>query len=215
MKKSILISACLIAAIFAVGCSSGTTASAGGGGQAAASSSCDASAKSPDAFKARFDTSKGALVVEVHREWSPSGADRFYNLIKCGFYNDARFFRIVPGFVVQWGISKDPKVSAEWREKVIPDDPVTQTNGRGFVVFATSGPNSRTTQLFINLGDNARLDGMGFSPFGKVIEGMDVVDQLYSGYGERPDQGMMQSQGNAYLKAQFPELDYIKSTKVE
>ncbi|HYL77712.1 MAG TPA: peptidylprolyl isomerase, partial [Bryobacteraceae bacterium] len=115
----------------------------------------------------------------------------------------------------QWGISRDPKIAAEWRDKNIQDDPVTQSNVRGFISFATRGPNTRTTQLFINFGDNARLDSMGFAPFGKVMEGMEVVDQIYSGYGENPQQQLIESQGNAYLKAQFPELDYIKTTKVE
>jgi len=153
--------------------------------------------------------------VEVHRDWAPNGADRFYELVTSGFYDEGRFFRVVPEFMVQWGISRDPKIAAEWRDKNIQDDPVTQSNVRGFISFATRGPNTRTTQLFINFGDNARLDSMGFAPFGKVIEGMEIVDQIYSGYGETPQQGMIETQGNAYLKAQFPQLDYIKTTKVE
>ena len=172
-------------------------------------------AKAPDQFKVRFETSKGPFVVEVHRDWSPNGADRFYELVQSGFFNDSRFFRIVPGFIVQWGINKDPKVAAEWRSKNIPDDPVRQSNLRGYITYAMAGKNTRTTQLFINLADNPALDQQGFSPFGKVVEGMETIQNLYSGYGEAPDQTMIQTQGNAYLESQFPQLDYIKSTKVE
>lgn len=172
-------------------------------------------AKAPDQFKVRFETSKGPFVVEVHRDWSPNGADRFYELVQSGFFNDSRFFRIVPGFIVQWGINKDPKVAAEWRSKNIPDDPVRQSNLRGYITYAMAGKNTRTTQLFINLADNPALDQQGFSPFGKVVEGMETIQNLFSGYGEAPDQTMIQTQGNAYLESQFPQLDYIKSTKVE
>ncbi|HEV2689357.1 MAG TPA: peptidylprolyl isomerase [Bryobacteraceae bacterium] len=207
MKKSTLILVCLVFLMAFAGCSSNSTSASGQAG--------GAPAKSPDVYKARFDTSKGAFVVEVHRDWAPNGADRFHELVTSGFYNEARFFRVVPGFVVQWGISADPKVAEKWREKNIQDDPATQSNLRGFITFATRGPNTRTTQLFINLADNARLDAMGFSPFGKVIEGMDIVDQLYSGYGETPQQQLIETQGNEYLKGQFPQLDYIKTTKVE
>jgi len=183
------------------GCSSSSTGSAG--------------ATAPAEFKVRFDTSKGPFVLEVHREWAPNGVDRFYELVKNNFFNDARFFRVVPGFVVQWGIHKDPKVSAEWRDKNIPDDPVKQSNLRGYITYAMRGPNTRTTQLFINLADNASLDGQGFAPFGKVTEGFEVVQNLNAEYGQTPDQGLIQSQGNAYLEPQFPRLDYIKSTKIE
>ncbi len=178
-------------------------------------SSSGTSAAPPSEFKVKFDTSKGVFVVQVHRDWAPLGAARFYELVKSGFYDDARFFRVVPGFVVQWGISKDPKVTAEWREKRITDDPVKETNRPATITFATSGANTRTTQLFINLGPNGRLDAMGFSPFGEVIEGMDVVSNLYSGYGEQPDQSLIESQGNAYLESSFPNLDYIKTARVE
>jgi peptidyl-prolyl cis-trans isomerase A (cyclophilin A) len=198
MKKSTLLLVSLVFLMFVSGCAGGGTPK-----------------KAPDLFKVRFDTSKGPFVVEVHRDWAPNGADRFYELVTSGFYDEGRFFRVVPGFMVQWGISRDPKIAAEWRDKNIQDDPVTQSNVRGYISFATRGPNTRTTQLFINFADNARLDGMGFAPFGKVIEGIEVVDQIYSGYGESPQQGMIESQGNAYLKAQFPQLDYIKTTKVE
>jgi peptidyl-prolyl cis-trans isomerase A (cyclophilin A) len=177
--------------------------------------------QAPATYKARFTTSKGDFVIEVTRDWAPQGADRFYNLVKHGFFNDARFFRAIEGFMVQFGINGDPAVSAKWREATIPDDPVKQSNKRGYVTFATSGPNSRTTQLFINFGSNANLDGMGFAPFGKVVTGMDVVDALYKGYGEGapsgsgPNQGRIQGEGNAYLNRDFPKLDWVKEAKIE
>jgi peptidyl-prolyl cis-trans isomerase A (cyclophilin A) len=171
-------------------------------------------AKAPDVFKARFTTTKGDFVVEVHRDWSPLGADRFYNLVKNGFFNNAHFFRVVSGFVVQFGLSPSPAVNKAWKDADIQDDPVKQTNSKGSITFATSGPNTRTTQLFINLGENARLDGMGFSPFGTVIEGMDVVEKFYTGYGEAPDQGQIEAEGNAYLDRNFPLLDSIKVARV-
>ena len=176
--------------------------------------------RAPDSFKARFDTSKGSFTVDVTRSLAPNGADRFYNLVQSGYFTDVEFFRVVSGFMCQFGIHGDPKVSAAWRESRIPDDPVKGSNTRGAITFAKAGPNTRTTQLFINLVDNARLDVMGFSPFGKVIEGMDVVDQIYSGYGESaphgagPDQGRVLQEGNAYLKKEFPKLDYIKSAVI-
>ncbi|MGA9667839.1 MAG: peptidylprolyl isomerase [Terracidiphilus sp.] len=172
-------------------------------------------AKAPDVFKTRFTTTKGDFVIEVHRDWSPVGADRFYNLVKNGFYNNAHFFRVVPGFVVQFGLSPSPKINMVWKDAVIQDDPVKQTNAIGTVTFASRGPNTRTSQLFINLGDNARLDGMGFSPFGKVVEGMDVVGKLYTAYGESPDQGRIQTEGKPYLDKNFPLLDSIKLARVE
>jgi peptidyl-prolyl cis-trans isomerase A (cyclophilin A) len=180
----------------------------------------DMNQQAPDKYQARFNTSKGDFVIEVVREWAPNGADRFYNLVRNGFYDDARFFRVISGFMAQFGIHADPKVSSVWREAPIPDDPVRQSNTRGTVSFATAGPNTRTTQLFVNLVDNTRLDGMGFSPFGKVVEGMDVVDSLHAGYGEGaprgrgPDQGRIQSQGNEYLKSEFPQLDYINTARI-
>jgi peptidyl-prolyl cis-trans isomerase A (cyclophilin A) len=177
--------------------------------------------KAPDVYKAKFDTSKGTFVIEVHRDWSPNGADRFYNLVKNGFFNDARFFRVIDGFMVQFGISGNPDLSAVWREARIPDDPVKQSNTRGMVSFATAGPGTRTTQVFINFGDNAGLDGQGFSPFGQVVSGMDVVDSFFKGYGEGaprgqgPDQGRVQMEGNAYLMTDFPKLDYVKKATIE
>jgi len=176
--------------------------------------------KAPETFKAQFDTTKGKITIEVTRSLSPNGADRFYNLVRSGYFKDIAFFRVVPGFMCQFGIHGDPGVSAKWREAAISDDPVKGSNTRGTITFATSGPNSRTTQLFINFADNTPLDGQGFSPFGKVIEGMDVVDKINSEYGEGaprgrgPHQGHVQMEGNAYLKANFPNLDYIKSATI-
>ncbi|MGP0072148.1 MAG: peptidylprolyl isomerase [Bryobacteraceae bacterium] len=166
-------------------------------------------------FRVQFTTPKGPFTVEVHRDWAPNGADRFYKLVNSGFFNGDRFFRVVPNFVVQWGIHGDPVVQLNWRSKTIPDDPVKESNRRGSITFATAGPNTRTTQLFINLADNPSLDGQGFSPFGQVISGLNVVESLYSGYGESPDQNEIQMQGNAYLQAQFPKLDYIENAKIE
>jgi peptidyl-prolyl cis-trans isomerase A (cyclophilin A) len=171
-------------------------------------------ARAPETFNARFETSAGAFTVQVTRAWAPGGADRFYNLVRNGFFDGTRFFRVVPGFVVQFGLSGDPAISARWHLASIPDDPVQQHNTRGTLTFATAGPNTRTTQLFINFADNLNLDGMGFSPFGKVVDGMDVVDRIYAGYGERPDQGLIEGRGNAYLAAQFPKLDSIAKVSI-
>ena len=165
--------------------------------------------KAPDTYNARFETSAGVFTVQVTRAWAPLGADRFYNLVKGGFFDGTRFFRVVPGFVVQFGLSGNPAVSARWHFASIADDPVTRHNTRGTITFATAGPNTRTTQLFINFADNLNLDGQGFSPFGTVVDGVGVVDRIYSGYGERPDQGAIESQGNTYLASQFPRLDSI------
>lgn len=173
-----------------------------------------ATAKAPATYRVRFETTRGVFVVAVNRAWAPLGADRFYNLVQAGFYDDAGFFRVVPGFVVQFGLNGDPNVNAVWGEARIADDPVKQTNSRGRIVFATAGPGTRTTQLFINLGNNGRLDGMGFSPFGEVASGMEVVQAIYAGYGETPDQGQITYQGNGYLKGQFPRLDFIKKATI-
>lgn len=171
-------------------------------------------AKAPETFNARFETSAGAFTVQVTRAWAPVGADRFYNLVKNGFFDGTRFFRVVPGFVVQFGLSGEPAISARWHLASIPDDPVQQHNTRGTITFATAGPATRTTQLFINFGDNVNLDGQGFSPFGRVVDGMGVVDKIYAGYGERPDQGLIESQGNAYLASRFPRLDSIAKATI-
>ena len=176
--------------------------------------------KAPDSFKALFVTTKGKFTIEVTRSLSPNGADRFYNLVRSGYFKDIAFFRVIPGFMCQFGIHGDPSVSAKWREANINDDPVKGSNTRGAITFATAGPNTRTTQLFINFGDNANLDSMGFSPFGKVTDGMDIVDKINGQYGEGapqgmgPDQGRVQMEGNAYLKKDFPNLDYIKSATI-
>ena len=176
--------------------------------------------KAPATFQVRFDTSKGPFVVEVHRDWAPHGADRFYNLVKNGYYDDTRFFRVISGFMAQFGISGKPELNQAWREATIADDPVKQSNERGMVTFAMRGPDTRTTQLFINFANNGSLDSQGFAPFGKVVEGMDVVDKLYAGYGEGaprgsgPRQDLLQEKGNTYLKSDFPQLDYIKTAKV-
>ena len=189
--------------------------------QSALSNPAALTEKAPATFKAKFETSKGVFVVQVTREWAPNGADRFYNLVKNGFFNDARFFRVISNFMVQFGINGDPKLAPAWRAARIPDDKVRQSNARGNVTFATSGPDARTTQVFINFADNSNLDAMGFSPFGKVISGMDVVDKLYAGYGEGaprgrgPDQMRVQAEGNAYLTRDFPQLDYIKKATLE
>lgn len=175
----------------------------------------------PATYTANFDTSAGSFVITVHREWAPHGADRFYNLVKHGFYNDARFFRAVPGFMVQFGLHGDPVISALWRNSRIPPDKVTQSNRRGYVTFAMgASPDTRTTQVFINFVNNARLDAMGFAPFGEVTTGMDVVDKIYTGYGEGaprgkgPAQPRIQAEGNAYLMKEFPRLDYIKTATI-
>jgi peptidyl-prolyl cis-trans isomerase A (cyclophilin A) len=171
--------------------------------------------QAPAMYRAQFTTSKGNFVVEVQRDWAPQGADRFFNLVKNGYFSDARFFRVIKGFMVQWGIHGQGEVNAVWRNANIPDDPVKQSNKRGFISFATAGPNTRTTQVFINYADNLQLDGMGFAPFGKVASGMDVVDGLFGGYGEGapqgmgPSQGRMQTEGNAYLARDFPNLDHV------
>ena len=173
-------------------------------------------AKAPQIYEVTFETTKGDFTVEVHRSWAKRGADRFYNLAKSGFYDGAKLFRVVPNFVVQFGISPYPSVSKAWRGATIPDDLVTVHNERGGVTFASAGPNTRTTQVSINLGDNRSLDNGGFAPFGAVTHGMDVVDKLYSGYGDEPtaQQGEMQLQGNAWLDEHYPKLDSIKRARV-
>jgi peptidyl-prolyl cis-trans isomerase A (cyclophilin A) len=172
-------------------------------------------AKAPDVFQAQFTSTKGDFVIEVHRDWAPNAADRFYNLVKAGFFDDTRFFRVVDGFMVQFGISGDPAVSSKWKDATITDDPVKQSNKPAYVTFAqTNAPNSRTSQIFINYGDNSRLDSQRFAPFGQVVKGMDVVNQIYKGYGEAPNQMFIQSQGNAYLDSKFPKLDGVKSAVI-
>ena len=181
------------------------------------------SRRSPDVFKVRIETSKGSFVIETHRDWAPRGADRLYNLVRAGFFDDSRFFRVRPAFIAQFGIPGEPVIAAAWREQTIPDDPVRQSNTRGSIAYAMTGPNTRTTQLYINLSDNSRLDRDGFAPIGKVVEGMDTADRLYAAYGEDSGGGMRGGKqgkifdgGNAYLDREFPSLDkLIRATIVQ
>lgn len=176
--------------------------------------------KAPETYKAKFETSKGSFTITVNRAWAPNGADRFYNLVKNGYFNDVRFFRVITGFMVQFGISGDPALNTVWHAANIPDDPVKESNKRGYVTFATAGPNTRTTQLFINFKDNTMLDGQGFAPFGQVTEGMDVVDKINPEYGEGapsgrgPSQGRLQNEGNAYLAKEYPNMDFVKHATI-
>lgn len=179
-----------------------------------------ASRDDAEGYIVKFETSQGDFLVRVYRDWAPYGADRFEELVDLGYYDDCRFFRVVEGFMAQTGISGDPVANARWKSASIPDDYVIESNLRGNVTFATSGPDSRSTQFFINFTNNSNLDADGFTPFGKVIEGMDVVDSLYSGYGDGPprgngpDQGRIQTEGNAYLARDFPQLDHIKKATI-
>jgi peptidyl-prolyl cis-trans isomerase A (cyclophilin A) len=191
-------------------------------------SSCSAKnpadeAAAPSQFKVLIQTTKGNVMIDVTRDWSPRGADRFYTLVKDGYFDGVKFFRVIRSprpFMAQFGINGDPKVTAKWAEANIPDDPVTQSNTRGMVSFATSGPNTRSTQLFINYGDNSRLNANGFSPFAKVSSGMEFIDQLYADYGEGqpngpgPDQERIEKEGNSYLEREFPNLDSIKTARI-
>ncbi len=177
--------------------------------------------KAPEKFVVELNTTKGKINIEINRKSAPKGVDRFYTLVKKGFFEEIAFFRVVSGFVAQFGIHGDPSVSKKWKQKKIIDDPVKGSNRKGTLTFATAGPNTRTTQLFLNLNDNSRLDGMGFASFGEVTKGMDIVMKLYSGYGEGapmgsgPSQGKIQAQGNTYLKKDFAKLDYIKSAIIK
>jgi peptidyl-prolyl cis-trans isomerase A (cyclophilin A) len=171
--------------------------------------------KAPAEFKAVFDTSAGKFTIDVHRDWAPNAADRFYNLVKNGFYDECRFFRVVPNFMVQFGIHGEPEVQKHWAQASITDDPVKQSNKKGYVTYAqSSAPNSRTTQIFINYKDNSFLDSQRFAPFGEVTSGMDVVEKITSDYGEKPNQGSIQANGNTYLKSSFPKLDYVKKATI-
>ena len=172
-------------------------------------------ARAPETFDVKFTTTKGEVTVRATRAWAPNGVDRFYNLVRGGFFTDAAFFRVIPGFMAQFGISARPDVSRIWANANIPDDPVKESNTRGTMTFAqTSLPNSRSTQFFINYGNNARLDQDRFAPFARVTEGMDVMDKIFSGYGEQPNQGSIQAEGKAYLDRQFPRLDRILSATI-
>lgn len=179
-----------------------------------------ASRRAPDVYRVEFVTSEGPFTVEVHREWAPRGADRLYNLVRLDFFRDARFFRVLEGFVAQFGLSGRPAVDSAWRGHPIQDDSVRRSNARGTLTFASAGEDTRTTQLFVNLADNPRLDGMGFAPVGEVVEGMSVVDSLYAGYGEGaprgsgPSQARILREGNAYLERSFPELDHVEEARL-
>lgn len=183
-------------------------------GCAGASKQSSAQGSASDTYRVLLETSRGPVAVDVDRRLAPNGAQRFYQLVRAKYFNGARFYRVVPGFVVQWGAAANPDVTKKW-DVTIPDDPVKASNTRGTVAFAATGqPNSRTTHLFINLGNNARLDQMGFTPIGRVASGMQAVDHIYSGYGQKPDQSLIAAQGNAYLERDFPRLDYIESAKI-
>ena len=196
--------------------------SAGQGGNDALKNPGALDETAPDEFRVKFDTSGGEFTIEVHRDWAPYGADRFYNLVKNGFYNEVRFFRVIENFMVQFGIHGDPAVAAVWREARIAVDPVKESNRRGYITYAMAGsPDTRTTQVFINFGNNSSLDRQGFAPFGRVVDGMRVVDRIYSDYGEGaprgrgPAQGRLQAEGNAYLNEDFPRLDHILTATIE
>ncbi len=205
-RKLTVVSLCVIA----IACSKDSSPPRS---DSAAPAPSDAAPAAPDSFRVAFETTRGNFVVDVIRAWSPRGADRFHQLVDAGYFTDVAFIRVLPGFVAQFGMHGDPNVNRRW-ERPIADDPVVQSNKRGTIVFATSGPNTRGNQFFINFSDNARLDGMGFSPFGRVVEGMSVVDSIYAGYGETPDQSRVGAEGNAYLKREFPRLDYIESARI-
>lgn len=183
---------------------------------------CAALDSAPALFRVKIETSAGDFVIESHRDWAPRGADRFYELVRGGFFDDSRFFRLVAGRWVQFGIAGDPKTAQRWRHRTIPDDPAPhQHNDRGYAAFAMTGPGQRTTQIYINLSDNRQLEPEGFAPFGKVVEGMDVVEKLYSGYGENSGGGMragkqdeLFEEGNAYLDREFPKLDVLIRARV-
>lgn len=203
----------LVCAALLAGCSSEKPAEAPAPAASKAPEAPKPVSKVPDIFKVRFDTTKGPFVIEVHREWAPKGAERFYELIQDNFYDNSRFFRVVPNFVIQFGIAASPAKSKKW-DVNIPDDPVVRTNRLGAVTYAKAGPNTRTTQVFINLRSNQFLDSDGFAPFGQVVEGMEVVTKLYSGHGEQPDQDQIMRRGNAYLDEVFPRLDSIKKATI-
>ena len=193
-----------------------TTVALGQANKAALMNPSKLKERAPDVYKVKFDTTKGVVMIEIQAAWAPNGADRFYNLVKNGFYDGCRFFRVLPGFVVQFGINGDPTIQKNWQNANITDDKVTQGNTRGFVTFAKSStPNSRSTQIFINYADNSRLNRDGFAPFGKVISGMEVVDKINSEYGQGPTQTYIEHEGNAFLLKNFPKMDYIKKATIE
>jgi peptidyl-prolyl cis-trans isomerase A (cyclophilin A) len=214
--RSTAVSLCLGILLLAAPAGADTTA-----GGAPVPSPKDATATAPATYKVKMATTKGDFTIEVHRDWAPLGADRFYNLVKLGYYDDVAFFRVVKGFMVQLGISGNPAANRVWRTASFQDDPSgKKSNTKGMVTFATAGPDMRTTQIFINYGNNARLDSMGFAPFGKVVDGMKVVDAIEGMYGEGapegrgPQQERIQMGGNDYLKKDFPKLDYVKKATI-
>ncbi len=184
------------------------------GERAAIGSPSPTATPSPDSFRVVFETSRGNFSVDVTRSLAPIGADRLHELVQRGYFTDVRFFRVVPGFIVQFGMHGDPATNGVWMKSSLTDDPVAESNKRGSLVYATAGPNTRSNQFFINFGDNAMLDAQGFAPFGHVVEGMDVVDKINAEYGESPEQGRIEAEGNAYLTTAFPKLDYIKSARI-
>ena len=198
--------------LLAAGCASGSAGTAPAAPRDAAATAA-MPASTPASFRVRVETSRGGFTLQIQRDWAPNGADRFYELLRAGAYDRAAFFRVVPGFIVQFGIPADPKVAATWKDARIPDDPVKTSNQRGTITFAMAGTNTRTTQLFINLINNRSLDGRGFAPFGKVVEGMEVVDAINAEYRERPNQGRILAEGEAYLLSEFPRLDVIRSMR--
>lgn len=212
MRRPILLALPALACIALAGCGGKHSA---GGPPKALLDPAKLTAQAPALFTATFKTTKGTFAVEVHRAWAPHGADRFYNLVKAGFFNGDEFFRVVPGFVVQFGISPYPQVSSAWHAATIPDDPTVSHNTVGAVTFASAGPGTRTTQVFINLGSNKQLDA-NFAPFGTVTKGLAVVRKLYSGYGDAPtsQQGEMETRGNAWLAKHYPKLDAIETARL-
>jgi peptidyl-prolyl cis-trans isomerase A (cyclophilin A) len=201
-------------------------ATAGAGAQARQSAPVDRAArlrnptalteKAPEAYKVKFDTTKGVILITVHRDWAPLGADRFYNLVKAGFYDNVRFFRVIPNFMAQFGYNGEPSVTAIWANVKLKDDPVKQSNKRGYVTFAnTGGPDTRGTNVFINYKDNPGLDSQRFAPFGEVSEGMDVADKITAEYAEQANQNIIRTEGNTYLAKAFPKMDYIKKATIE
>jgi peptidyl-prolyl cis-trans isomerase A (cyclophilin A) len=204
--------AVLTLSLVAIACSKDSPPPQGSDAKSGAGSGAPTSA--PDSFRVAFETTRGTFVVDVIRAWSPRGVDRFHELVNAGYFADVAFFRVLPGFVAQFGMHGDPAVNRRWDDRPIPDDAVVQSNKRGTIVFATAGPNTRANQFFINYSDNMGLDRQGFSPFGRVVEGMSVVDSIHAGYGESPDQSRIAAEGNAYLKRGFPRLDYIKSARI-
>lgn len=216
MRKTAVMAAALLAAVFA-GCTSGPKEE-----KAAEKAESREPVKVPETYQVRFETTKGDFVVEVNREWAPRGADRFHELVRTGFYDGARFYRVRPKFIVQFGISTNPEMNELWRQLKMPDDPVKQPNRRGYLSFAHQGPATRTTQVFINLGNNsAQLDSQKFAPFARVTEGMEVVDKMYAGYGEvqglgggGPDTVKMEQLGEEYIERSYSRLDQIKKATI-